>query len=70
MERVTANGAAPDPAQPVFFQPCGLCDKLRGMQNEPGKGGWSSPKALARYDAVRFVEEAVKSGLPLCRALG
>ena len=39
------------------------------MQNEPGKGGWASPKALARYDAVRFVEEAAKSGLPLCRAL-
>jgi transposase InsO family protein len=39
------------------------------MKNEPEKGGWASPKALARYDAVRFVEEAVKSGLPLCRAL-
>ena len=39
------------------------------MNNEPGKGSWASPKALARYDAVRFVEEAVKSGLPLCRAL-
>jgi transposase InsO family protein len=39
------------------------------MQNEPGKGTWASPKALARYDAVRFVEEAVKSGLPLNRAL-
>ena len=39
------------------------------MHNEPGKGSWASPKALARYDAVRFVEEAVQSGLPLRRAL-
>ena len=39
------------------------------MQNEPGTGRWASPKALARYDAVRFVQEAVKSGLPLRRAL-
>ena len=39
------------------------------MKNEPEKGSWASPKALARYDAVRFVEEAVKSGLPLSRAL-
>ena len=47
----------------------GFCGKLRGMQNESDQGGWASPKALARYDAVRFVEEAVKSGLPLSRAL-
>jgi len=39
------------------------------MNHEPGKGSWASPKALARYDAVRFVEEAVKRGLPLRRAL-
>jgi len=39
------------------------------MKNEPEKGSWASSKALARYDAVRFVEEAVKSGLPLSRAL-
>jgi len=39
------------------------------MQNEPDQVGWASAKALARYDAVRFVEEAVKSGLPLSRAL-
>ena len=69
MERVTDNGEAPDSTQPVFLQPRGRCDKLHGMKNEPGTGSWASPKALARYDAVRFVEEAVKSGLPLCRAL-
>jgi len=39
------------------------------MENKPKSDGWASPKALARYDAVRFVEEAVKSGLPLSRAL-
>ena len=39
------------------------------MKNEAEKGRWASPKALARYDAVRFVQEAVKSGLPLSRAL-
>jgi len=66
---VAGNGSDPDSTQPVFLQPRGRCDKLRGMKNEPGKGSWASPKALARYDAVRFVEEAVKSGLPLCRAL-
>ncbi len=62
-------GSAPDPTQPVFLHPRGNYDKLRGMKNEPGKGSWASPKALARYDAVRFVEEAVKSGFPLSRAL-
>jgi len=40
------------------------------MKTEPGQGSWASPKTLARYDAVRFVEEAVKSGIPLIRALG
>ena len=39
------------------------------MKNEPGKGEGASPKALARYDAVRFVQEAVKSGLALRRAV-
>ena len=39
------------------------------MENKPKTDGWASPKALARYDAVRFVEEAVKSGFPLSRAL-
>jgi putative transposase len=66
---LAAIGLALDSTQPVFLQPRGPCDKLHGMQNEPGKGSWASPKALARYDAVRFVEEAVKSGLPLIRAL-
>ena len=69
MERVDANGADPDSTHPVFLHPRRLCDKLRGMKNEPEKGSWASSKALARYDAVRFVEEAVKSGLPLSRAL-
>ena len=69
MERVAGNGSDPDSTQPVFLHPRGVCDKLRGMKNEPGTGSWASPKALARYDAVRFVEEAVKSGLPLSRAL-
>ncbi len=39
------------------------------MKNETGAGSWASPKTLARYDAVRFVEEAIKSGIPLVRAL-
>lgn len=69
MERTAHNGNGPAPTQPLFLQPRGSSDKLRGMKNEHGKGGWASPKALARYDAVRFVEEAVKSGLPLRRAL-
>ena len=63
MDRVAANGADPDSTQPVFLQPHGACDKLRGMKKEPGNGSWASPKARARYDAVRFVEEAVKSGV-------
>ena len=63
------DGLSRDSTQLVFLQSCGGCDKLHGMKNEPGKGSWASPKALARYDAVRFVEEAVKSGLPLSRAL-
>jgi putative transposase len=53
----------------VFLQLRRRRDKLRGMKNEPGKGSWASAKALTRYDAVRFVEEAVRSGLPLVRAL-
>jgi transposase InsO family protein len=40
------------------------------VNQEPGKGGWASAKALARYDAARFVQEAVNSGMALCRALG
>lgn len=63
------NGDGPDSTQPGFLHPWGPAGKLRGMKNEPGNGNWASPKALARYDAVRFVEEAVKSGLPLRRAL-
>ena len=39
------------------------------MKNESPNSGWASPKALIRYDVVRFLEEAVKSGFPLSRAL-
>jgi len=39
------------------------------MKKDHHQQGWASPKTLARYDAVRFVEEAVRSGLPLRRAL-
>ena len=35
--------------------------------SKPGR--WASATALTRYDAVRFLEEAVRSGLPLRRAL-
>jgi transposase InsO family protein len=66
---VAAHGSAQHSTQLAFLPPPGACDKLGGMKEQPGKGRWASPKALARYDAVRFVEEALKSGLPLRRAL-
>jgi putative transposase len=44
--------------------------KLCGVMKTTSKHeGWASVRALARYDAVRFLEEAVRSGLPLRRAL-
>jgi transposase InsO family protein len=39
------------------------------MNASSKQGGWASATALTRYDAVRFLEEAVRSGLPLRRAL-
>jgi transposase InsO family protein len=39
------------------------------IKNESQNSGWASPKALIRYDVVRFLEEAVKSGFSLSRAL-
>jgi transposase InsO family protein len=44
--------------------------KVRDVMNPSSKPGrWASATALVRYDAVRFLEEAVRSGLPLRRAL-
>ena len=38
--------------------------KVRGVMKTPSKPGrWASARALTRYDAVRFLEEAVRSGL-------
>ena len=39
------------------------------MNTSSKPGRWASAGALVRYDAVRFLEEAVRSGLPLRRAL-
>ena len=39
------------------------------IKNKSQNSGWASPKALIRYDVVRFLEEAVKSGFSLSRAL-
>lgn len=39
------------------------------MKTPSDDGRWASETALARYDAVRFLEEAVRSGLPLRLAL-
>jgi len=39
------------------------------MKTPPKNGHWASDMALRRYDAVRYLEEAVRSGLPLRRAL-
>jgi hypothetical protein len=39
------------------------------MNRSSKPGRWASATALVRYDAVRFLEEAVRSGLPLRRAL-
>lgn len=39
------------------------------MNTSSKPGRWASATALVRYDAVRFLEEAVRSGLPLRRAL-
>jgi len=39
------------------------------MKKPSNDGRWASERALARYDAVRFLEEAVRSGLPLRLAL-
>jgi transposase InsO family protein len=39
------------------------------MRTPSKPGRWTSATALTRYDAVRFLEEAVRSGLPLKRAL-
>jgi len=39
------------------------------MNTPSSHGSWASATALARYDAVRFLEEAVRSGLSLRRAL-
>jgi len=39
------------------------------MQTPSKHGGWASATALVRYDAVRFLEEAVRSGLSLRRAV-
>ena len=39
------------------------------MKNTSKTSSWASSVALTRYDAVRYVQEAVRSGLPLSRAL-
>jgi len=39
------------------------------MKNQKSSNRLASDLALARYDAVRWVEEAVKSGIPLARVL-
>jgi putative transposase len=39
------------------------------MKNTSETSSWASSVALTRYDAVRYVQEAVRSGLPLSRAL-
>lgn len=39
------------------------------MKTSSNTSSWASSVALTRYDAVRYLEEAVRSGLPLSRAL-
>ncbi len=39
------------------------------MKTSSNTSSWASTVALTRYDAVRYLEEAVRSGLPLSRAL-
>ena len=69
MVKQRQNGRNRPPTQLVLLQQYGACGKLRTMEKEIKDGCWASPKALLRYDVVRYLEEAVRSGLPLRRAL-
>jgi len=54
----------------LYFALKGSLMQGGGVMKTPSKNGrWASTTALRRYDAVRFMEEAVRSGLPLRRAL-
>lgn len=59
-----------DPTELVYILVLRDFGKLYGiMKTEKQMQKLASELALARYDAVRWVEESVKSGIPMARAL-